>query len=148
MVGMNRHKMHGKGCWIHIKVMALQQGPSVTTERWWTTWSQTVKQVAVQGWFFPPVCKGREGRFKPLGNERGIPERQPELWMGLGGVSVQLTGWDTVQATLEASQVKCSLSLPSPTFIIHFSYTQSYAKNKSILNLQKAGSHSKKHFHL
>lgn len=37
---------------------------------------------------FTTICKGR---FKPVGSERGIPERQAELWMDLGGVFVQLT---------------------------------------------------------
>lgn len=71
----------------------------------------------MQGLFFPLSARGREGRFKPVGSERGTPERQPELWMHWGGVFVQLT-----KGTLSSSrgqQVKYSLSLPCPMLIIH-----------------------------
>lgn len=105
----------------------------------------------MQGSFFPPVCKGREGRFKPMGSERGIPERQPELWMGLGGVFVQVTkGTLSEQLQRPAGKVFTLLAFPHiyHSLLVFLTDTQSYAKNKSILNLQKAGSHSKKHFHL
>lgn len=54
---------------------------------------------------FSTICKGREGRFKP--------ERQPELWMD----EVVL-----LSSPLKGQQVKYSLSLPCPMFIIRMLY--------------------------
>lgn len=91
--------------------------------------SETISNAKIA---FSTVCKGREGRFKPVGSERGIPERQPELWLGWGGVFVQPT-----KGTLSSSrgqQVKYSLSLPHAyhSKIVFLTNTQSYDKNKSI----------------
>lgn len=63
---------------------------------------------------FSTVCKGREGRFKSVGSERGIPERQPELWMDWGGfcpAHSRDSRWNIHSPH--------SLSLPCPMFIIH-----------------------------
>lgn len=98
-------------------VTVLHQGPSIT-ERWWTTWSQTVKPSAMQGLLFP--LSAREER----------EDSSPWEVKGAFLRGSQSCGWAWVMflfsplqghwAALEAS--RWSIHSPCPMLTIQKSY--------------------------